>query len=69
MLETGTSGLMSGEGKRVGYLLVPITRPSSTLPNFRRSRAEVTASERSRAAYRWCSEGRPLEGHPSKDRL
>jgi len=26
--------LMSGEGKRVGYLLVPITRPSSTLPDF-----------------------------------
>jgi hypothetical protein len=31
MLETGTSGLMSGEGKRIGYLSVPITRPSSTL--------------------------------------
>jgi hypothetical protein len=33
MLEMGTSGLMSGEGKRVGYLSVPITRPSSTLPD------------------------------------
>jgi len=32
MLEMGTSGLMSGEGKRVGYQSVPITRPSSTLP-------------------------------------
>jgi len=31
MLEMGTSGLMSGEGKRVGYQSVPITRPSSTL--------------------------------------
>jgi hypothetical protein len=38
----GTSGLMSGEGKRVGYLSVPITRPSSTLPdrNFLRQRVE-----------------------------
>jgi len=35
MLEMGTSGLMSGEGKRVGYQSVPITRPSSTLPDFR----------------------------------
>jgi len=42
MLETGTSGLMSGEGKRVGYLSVPITRPSSTLraPKRRRSLVE-----------------------------
>jgi len=31
MLEMGTSGLMSGEGKPVDYLSVPITRPSSTL--------------------------------------
>jgi len=31
MLETGTSGLMSGEGKRVGDQSVSIPRPSSTL--------------------------------------
>ena len=42
MLETGTSGLMSGEGRRVGYLLAPITRPSSTLPP-RRSHEAPTA--------------------------
>jgi hypothetical protein len=33
MLETGTSGLMSGEGKRVGRLYGgSVPRPSSTLP-------------------------------------
>jgi|SRR5579862_173557 len=34
MLETGTSGLMSGEGKRVGRLYGgSVPRPSSTLPH------------------------------------
>src|SRR5438552_16611921 len=33
--------LMSGEGKRVGYLSVPIARPSSTLPCCSRRRILV----------------------------
>ncbi len=57
MLETGTSGLMSGEGKRVGYLSVPITRPSSTLrPELHGLHACRCAIQSHRAyAQRWGS--------------
>ena len=42
MLETGTSGLMSGEGKRVGRPYgCSVPRPSSTLPSADQEKGSV----------------------------